>query len=80
MPGTTQGGNTHAASILPMEMQIGGRFTDQGEEWEVVTHPAAMHGGVTAGAAGYGAAPTQWRAVQMAAWVAVGHDGAGGSA
>jgi len=29
---------------------------------------------------GYRAAPTQWRAVQMAACVAVGQDGAGGSA
>jgi len=28
-----------------MEIQVSDRFTDQGEEWEVVTHPAAMHGG-----------------------------------
>jgi hypothetical protein len=34
-----------SASVLPMEIQIGDRFTDQGEEWEVLTHPAAMHGG-----------------------------------
>jgi hypothetical protein len=28
-----------------MEIQVGDRFIDQGEEWEVLTHPAAMHGG-----------------------------------
>jgi hypothetical protein len=28
-----------------MEIQVGDRLTDQGEEWEVVTHPAALHGG-----------------------------------
>jgi hypothetical protein len=32
-------------SILPMEIQIGDRFTDHDFEWEVVTHPAALHGG-----------------------------------
>jgi hypothetical protein len=34
-----------AVSILPMEIQIGDRFTDHDFEWEVVTHPAALHGG-----------------------------------
>jgi rSAM/selenodomain-associated transferase 2 len=33
------------AAILPMEVQIGDRFTAQGFEWEVLTHPAALHGG-----------------------------------
>jgi len=27
-----------------MEIQIGDRFTEQGFEWEVLTHPSAMHG------------------------------------
>ena len=32
-------------SSLPMEIQIGDRFTDHDFEWEVLTHPAALHGG-----------------------------------
>jgi hypothetical protein len=28
-----------------MDIQIGDCVTDEGEEWEVVTHPAPMHGG-----------------------------------
>jgi hypothetical protein len=28
-----------------MEIKIGDRFTDDGFEWEVVTHPASLHGG-----------------------------------
>ena len=32
-------------SLLPMEIQIGDRFTDEGFEWHVMTHPAALHGG-----------------------------------
>jgi hypothetical protein len=31
-------------SILPMEIQVGDRFTDQDFEWEVLTHPAVLHG------------------------------------
>jgi hypothetical protein len=27
-----------------MELQIGDRFTDEGFEWEVVSHPAVLHG------------------------------------
>jgi hypothetical protein len=27
-----------------MEIQIGDRFTDEEGEWEVVSHPAALHG------------------------------------
>jgi hypothetical protein len=30
-----------------MELQVGDRFTDHGFEWEVITHPAGMHGGKT---------------------------------
>ena len=37
------GGDT--LSLLPMEIQIGDRFTDEGFEWHVMTHPAALHGG-----------------------------------
>jgi hypothetical protein len=36
---------THKAgtlSLLPMEIQIGDRFTEGGYEWEVVTRPAAF--------------------------------------
>ena len=32
-------------SVLPMEIQVGDRLTDAGFEWEVVSHPAALHGG-----------------------------------
>jgi len=42
-PEEANGGDT--LSLLPMEIQIGDRFTDQGFEWQVMTHPAALHGG-----------------------------------
>jgi len=32
-------------SLLPMEIQIGDTLTDQGFEWQVLTRPAALHGG-----------------------------------
>jgi hypothetical protein len=32
------------ASVLPMDLQVGDRFTAEGFEWEVLTHPTAMHG------------------------------------
>ena len=32
-------------SLLPMEIQIGDRFTDHDFEWEVVTRPEVLHGG-----------------------------------
>jgi hypothetical protein len=41
-PGTAKGGDT--LSLLPMEIQIGDRFTDEEGEWEVVSHPATLHG------------------------------------
>ena len=31
--------------VLPMEIRIGDRFTDQDFEWEVLTHPAILRGG-----------------------------------
>ena len=37
--------DTASASMLPMEIQVGDRFTEGGFEWEVLTHPAAMRGG-----------------------------------
>src|SRR5215510_4301199 len=36
-----------SASVLPMDIQVGDRFTEQGFEWEVLTHPTAMHGAKT---------------------------------
>ena len=30
-----------------MEIQVGDRFTDQSFKWQVLTHPAAMHGAKT---------------------------------
>jgi arylamine N-acetyltransferase len=40
---TAKGGT--AVSLLRMEIQIGDWFTDEGFEWQVLTHPAALHGG-----------------------------------
>ena len=40
-----QDADTATDSMLPMEIQVGDRFTDHEFEWEVVTHPAALHGG-----------------------------------
>ena len=37
--------NAGTISLLPMEIQIGDRFTEGEFEWEVVTHPAAFQGG-----------------------------------
>jgi hypothetical protein len=42
-PEAANGGDT--LSLLPMEIQIDDRFTDEGLEWHVMTHPAALHGG-----------------------------------
>ena len=42
-PEAAKAGDT--ISLLPMEIQIGDRFTDEGFEWQVLTHPAALHGG-----------------------------------
>ena len=36
-----------SAAVLPMEVQVGDRFTDHGFEWEVLTHLTAMHGAKT---------------------------------
>ena len=36
-----------SASVLPMDLQVGDRFTAEGFEWEVLTHPTAMHGAKT---------------------------------
>jgi hypothetical protein len=30
--------------LLPMEIQVGDRFTDEEGEWEVVSRPATLHG------------------------------------
>ena len=36
-----------SASVFPKDIQVGDRFTEQGFEWEVLTHPTAMHGAKT---------------------------------
>ena len=36
--------DTGSASVLPMEIQVGDRFSDEEFEWEVLTHPAVLHG------------------------------------
>lgn len=33
------------ASVLPMEIPVGDHLTDEQGEWEVGTHPSALHGG-----------------------------------
>ena len=33
--------------LLPMEVQVGDRFTEGGFEWQVLTRPAVMHGAKT---------------------------------
>ena len=33
-----------SASVLPMDLQVGDRFTAEGFEWEVLTHPTTMSG------------------------------------
>jgi hypothetical protein len=40
-----RGADTVTTSMLPMEIPMGDRFTDHHFEREVVTHPAALHGG-----------------------------------
>jgi hypothetical protein len=42
-PAAAKGGED-TLSLLPMEIQIGDRFTDEEGEWEVVSHPATLHG------------------------------------
>ena len=36
--------DTATVPILPMEIQIGDRFTDEEGEWGVASHPATLHG------------------------------------
>jgi hypothetical protein len=43
-PNATQNADAETFSVLPMEIQIGDRFTDAEGEWEVVSHPATLHG------------------------------------
>jgi hypothetical protein len=44
---TTGNGDPTPTSVLPMEIQVGDRFSDHGFEWELLTHPTAMHGAKT---------------------------------
>jgi len=41
-PGSQQP-DAGSVSVLPMNIQVGDRFTADGFEWEVMTHPTAMH-------------------------------------
>jgi hypothetical protein len=43
-PRPTQAADAATGSVLPMETQIGDRFTDEEGEWEVVSHPATLYG------------------------------------
>jgi hypothetical protein len=43
-PSPPQDADAATVSVLPMEIQVGDRFTDEEGEWEVVSHPAALHG------------------------------------
>jgi hypothetical protein len=43
-PGSTQPADAATVSVLPMDIQIGDRFTDSEGEWEVVSRPATLHG------------------------------------
>jgi hypothetical protein len=42
-----QDADTETVSVLPMELQLGDRFSDQDLEWEVVTRPEVLHGAKT---------------------------------
>jgi hypothetical protein len=42
-----QNADAATVTVLPMEIQVGDRFTDEEGEWEVVSHPAALHGAKT---------------------------------
>jgi len=44
-PDTAKAGDAKTVSLLPMEIQVADRLTDHGFEWEVLTHPATLHGG-----------------------------------
>jgi hypothetical protein len=41
---STQDARAATVSVLPMEIQVGDRFSDEEGEWEVVSHPATLHG------------------------------------
>ena len=43
-PEPAQGQGAATVSVLPMEIQVGDRFADHDFEWEVLTHPAVLHG------------------------------------
>jgi hypothetical protein len=36
-----------AGSVLPMELRVGDRFTDETGEWEITGHPFTSRGGKT---------------------------------
>jgi len=46
-PPVSQESDAGSASVLPLEIKVGDRFTAEGFDWEVLTHPTAMHGAKT---------------------------------
>src|SRR5262245_65654343 len=46
-PPAAEGPGAATVSVFPKDIQVGDRFTEQGFEWEVLTHPTAMHGAKT---------------------------------
>jgi hypothetical protein len=43
-PNANQNADAVTVSVLPIEIRIGDRITDHDFEWEVLTHPAVLHG------------------------------------
>jgi hypothetical protein len=39
------GRRSGSLSILPMQLQVGDRYTDKAGEWEVVSRPVSFRGG-----------------------------------
>jgi len=48
LPGTRASSSSSATRILPMQLQIGDRLSDETGEWEVVNRPHTTAGGKTA--------------------------------
>jgi len=48
LPGTRASSSSSTTRILPMQLQIGDRLSDETGEWEVVNRPHTTAGGKTA--------------------------------
>lgn len=44
-PRPGRGADEPTVSVLPLEVSVGDRLADEQGQWEVDTHPAALHGG-----------------------------------